>query len=130
MSFLGILKVIGTDSLKVLGVASGVAQVATPVLGLSLGPVASALLGKISTAITGAEALIQGAQQGAAKKQSVLKTLTQEIPQISEIIAEFGTGFTYDSAALSAAVDASVANYNAINAFVASFKATTATAKK
>jgi hypothetical protein len=31
MSFLGIMKVIGSDALKVLGAASGVAQIATPV---------------------------------------------------------------------------------------------------
>jgi hypothetical protein len=119
MSFISVLKTIGTDALKVLGVTT---SVASSVAGIALSPAAAAILGKINSAVVGAEALIQGAQQGAAKKESVTQILLSEIPTLEQVIQQFGSGTTFDPTALSNAIDASVANYNAIAALVASAK--------
>ena len=122
MSFVSILKTVGTDVLKGLGVVTGVAQVAAPIAGIVLGPAASAILTKINSAVVGAELLITGAQQGVAKQASVATTVAAELPTLDAVIQEMGAGVFFDPAALNAAINASVAMYNSIAALVASAK--------
>ena len=111
MSFLSILKTVGTDALKGLGVVTGVAQAAAPIAGIVLGPAASAILTKINSAVVGAELLITGAQQGAAKQASVATTVAAELPTLDAVIQEMGAGASFDPAALNAAINASVAAF-------------------
>lgn len=119
MSFLSIMKTIGSDALKVLGVATTVAE---PIVGIALGPAASAIMTKINSAVVGAEAIIAGVSQGVAKQQSVASIVSTSLPTLDAVIAEFGAGATFDPTALNNAINASVANYNAIQALIASVK--------
>ena len=126
MSFISIIKGIGKGIEKVAGVAGSVAepviQLATPFVTI-LYPAAGAILGKIGTLIAGMETMVTSAQSGALKKQTVAQIAVAEIPQLAEIINQFGPNVKIPQAELSAAIDASVANYNAIAALVAAIEA-------
>jgi hypothetical protein len=126
MSFISIIKGIGKDIEKVAGVAGSVTepviQLATPFVTI-LNPAAGAILGKISTLIAGMETMVTSAQSGALKKQTVAQIAVAEIPQLAEIINQFGPNVKIPQAELSAAIDASVANYNAIAALVTAIEA-------
>jgi hypothetical protein len=126
MSFISIIKGIGKGIEKVAGVAGSVAepviQLATPFVTI-LNPAASAILGKIGTLVAGMETMVTSAQSGALKKQTVAQIAVAEIPQLAEIINQFGPNVKIPQAELSAAIDASVANYNAIAALVTAIEA-------
>ena len=126
MSFISIIKGIGKGIEKVAGVAGSVAepviQLATPFVTI-LNPAAGAILGKIGTLIAGMETMVTSAQSGALKKQTVAQIAVAEIPQLAEVINQFGPNVKIPQAELSAAIDASVANYNAIAALVAAIEA-------
>ena len=126
MSFISIIKGIGKGIEKVAGVAGNVAepiiQLATPFVTI-LNPAAGAILGKIGTLIAGMETMVTSAQSGALKKQTVAQIAVAEIPQLAEIINQFGPNVKIPQAELSAAIDASVANYNAIAALVTAIEA-------
>jgi hypothetical protein len=126
MSFISIIKGIGKGIEKVAGVAGSVAepviQLATPFVTI-LNPAAGAILGKIGTLIAGMETMVTSAQSGALKKQTVAQIAVAEIPQLAEIINQFGPNVKIPQAELSAAIDASVANYNAIAALVTAIEA-------
>ena len=126
MSFISIIKGIGKGIEKVAGVAGSVAepviQLATPFVTI-LNPAAGAILGKIGTLIAGMETMVTSAQSGALKKQTVAQIAVVEIPQLAEIINQFGPNVKIPQAELSAAIDASVANYNAIAALVTAIEA-------
>ena len=126
MSFISIIKGIGKGIEKVAGVAGSVAepviQLATPFVTI-LNPAAGAILGKIGTLIAGMETMVTSAQSGALKKQTVAQIAVAEIPQLAEVINQFGPNVKIPQAELSAAIDASVANYNAIAALVTAIEA-------
>ena len=126
MSFISIIKGIGKGLEKVAGVAGTVAepviQLATPFVTI-LNPAAGAILGKIGTLIAGMETMVTSAQSGALKKQTVAQIAVAEIPQLAEVINQFGPNVKIPQAELSAAIDASVAGYNAIAALVAAIEA-------
>lgn len=126
MSFISIIKGIGKGIEKVAGVAGSVAepviQPATPFVTI-LNPAAGAILGKIGTLIAGMETMVTSAQSGALKKQIVAQIAVAEIPQLAEIINQFGPNVKIPQAELSAAIDASVANYNAIASLVTAIEA-------
>ena len=128
MSFISIIKGIGKGIEKVAGVAGSVAepviQLATPFVTI-LNPAAGAILGKIGTLIAGMETMVTSAQSGALKKQTVAQIAVAEIPQLAEVINQFGPNVKIPRAELSAAIDASVANYNAIAALVTAIEAQT-----
>ena len=86
-------------------------------------PCAGAILGKIGTLVAGMETMVTSAQSGALKKQTVAQIAVAEIPQLAEIINQFGPNVKIPQAELSAAIDASVANYNAIAALVTAIEA-------
>jgi hypothetical protein len=117
MSFKSILKTVGVDFLKGLGIADSVATVITPVLGPVLGPSASELLQLFLKGISGAEVLITGAQQGAAKKETAGTIITAEIPTLDSIIASLGSNVVVPAnlqAAIGPGIDGAVALVNAI----------------
>ena len=126
MSFISIIKGIGKGIEKVAGVAGSVAepviQLATPFVTI-LNPAAGTILDKIGTLIAGMETMVTSAQSGALKKQTVAQIAVAEIPQLAEIINQFGPNVKIPQAELSAAIDASVANYNAIAALVTAIEA-------
>ena len=126
MSFISIIKGIGKGIEKVAGVAGSVAepviQLATPFVTI-LNPAAGAILGKIGTLVAGMETMVTSAQSGALKKQTVAQIAVAEIPQLAEIINQFGPNVKIPQAELSAAIDVSVANYNAIAALVTAIEA-------
>jgi hypothetical protein len=127
-SFLSIIKSIGKGIEKVIGVGAGVASTVIadvdPIV-TTLNPVAGALLGKIGTVVAGVETIITTAQAGAAKKQTAAQILDAELPELQAIITAFGSKATFDQTAVSNAIDAVTAAYNAIAALEASIKAGT-----
>ena len=126
MSFISIIKGIGKGIEKVAGVAVSVAepviQLATPFVTI-LNPAAGAILGKIGTLVAGMETMVTSAQSGALKKQTVAQIAVAEIPQLAEIINQFGPNVKIPQAELSAVIDASVASYNAIATLIAAIEA-------
>ena len=126
MSFISIIKGISKGIEKVAGVAGSVAepviQLATPFVTI-LNPAAGAILGKIGSLVAGMETMVTTAQSGALKKQTVTQIAVAEIPQLAEIINQFGPNVKIPQAELSAVIDASVANYNAIAALVTAIEA-------
>jgi hypothetical protein len=103
-------------------VAEPVIQLATPFVTI-LNPAAGAILGKIGSLVAGMETMVTTAQSGALKKQTVAQIAVAEIPQLAEIINQFGPNVKIPQAELSAAIDASVAGYNAIAALVTAIEA-------
>lgn len=126
MSFISIINGICKSIVRVVdAVDKGVEpslQLAVPLVTI-LNPAAGAILGKIGVLISGAEAMVTVADQGALKKQTVAQIAAVEIPQLDQVIAQFGSNVKVPQAELSAAIDASVANYNAIAALVAAIEA-------
>lgn len=124
MSFLSILKTVGIDALKVVadvaGV-SGVVGVIDPVVTV-FNPVAGAVLKKITNVASGVELLIQSDQAAAQKKETAVQIIAADIPQLAEIVQEFGPGATFDQTRLSTAVASLQAAYSAVNEFVASIQ--------
>ncbi len=100
------------------GIAGGIIGLFNPALG--------AVVGKLSTLITGTEALYTTAKQGAAKKQTVSQIAVAELPQLEEIIAQFGANPKIPEAELSHAIDAGVAFYNSAGAFLKAIEAANA----
>jgi hypothetical protein len=125
MSFISVLKSIGRGIETVVGVS---ATVVTTVTGVAepfvaeFSPPAAALLMLVNKATGAAEMLITGVQQGVAKKQTALQIIEAELPNVQAIVAQFGSGFVIPQAELSALIDASVAEKNALAAFVAAVK--------
>lgn len=120
MSFLSVLRTVGLDALKVIGVATG--PIGSAVVGITLGPAATAILNRINGAVIGAEAIIQGVQQGVAKQASVATIVSSELPTLEGVIQELGPGVTFPEAELNAAISASANMYTAIAALVAAAK--------
>lgn len=118
MNFISIMKGIG----KGLAVAADVAGVsvgaAAPIVSV-FNPAAGAILQKIGTLVTGVETMVTSSKQGAFKKQTVSQIALAELPLLNEVIRQFGPNVKIPAAELSAAIDASVANYNAIAALIA-----------
>lgn len=126
MSFISIIKGIGKGIEKVAGLAGTVVepivQLATPFVTI-LNPAAGAILAKISSLVAGMETMVTSAQAGAFKKQTVAQIAVAEIPQLAEVISQFGPNVKIPQAELSTAIDASVAGYNSIAALVAAIEA-------
>ena len=126
MSFLSIIKGIVKGIEKVASVAEkGVEpaiQLATPFVTI-LNPAAGAILDKVGTLIAGVETMVTTAKQGTLKKQTVAQIAIEEIPQIAEVVAQFGSNVKIPQAELSAVIDASVASYNAIATLIAAIEA-------
>jgi len=100
------------------GIAGGIIGIFNPAMG--------AFVSKIGTLITGAEAMYTTAKQGAAKKQTVSQIALAELPQLEEIIAQFGANPKIPEAELSHAIDAGVAFFNASGAFLKAMEAANA----
>ena len=118
MSFGAVLKTIGKDVLKGLGVAAAVETTLGPILQVVLPAPISAIAKIIDNAVMTAEATITTAQAGVAKKESVTQIIVDEIPNVEAIISTYGPNITYDKAKLSAAIDSVVAAKNAVTDLV------------
>lgn len=128
MSFLSILKKVG-------GVAENVAQVAAPIV-TTLNPVAGAALNGLLHLVTTAEQLHPAVvtvengvttttQTGPSKKQWVMDSISSVgLPLITAIFDAKGEVLKIDSAALSAAIDDTVALLNDLEKVKASFSLT------
>lgn len=116
MSFLSVIKTIGKDALIVEQAVAPVVSMFVPALA---GP-----LNLINKLIVQAETIYTGEKQGTPKKQFVLDEFQAILPTFQEIIKE-KTGYiiTFDVDALSKAIDASVATFNAAKALHDSFDA-------
>ena len=130
MSFVSVFKAIGRGIEKVVGVGATVVtagiNVAEPFVA-ELNPAAGAILDLVGKATASVESIVTGVQQGIAKKQAATDIITAELPNVQAIISEFGSGFQIPTAELSTLIDASVAEKNALAAFVAAVKPTKAT---
>jgi hypothetical protein len=124
MSFISILKTVGSTLL-------GIEHVAEPIVE-TLFPASSpifAIFDKVQTAITTVE---QGmpAATGAAKAQAVVNDFEAGLALTQQILAVDGKTLSYDTTALQTAIDAQVAAYNAFAAVKASFKVVVAVPAK
>lgn len=132
MSFISVIKAIGKDALKVLGIgltaANTIETAAEPIV-LALDPAAGAILGKVQQVTASLEQMITTEQQGALKGQTAVQILQEEIPQLQAVITATGSGYQLPQAQAQALVNASVALYNALATVIAGFKppATTTT---
>lgn len=125
MSFISVFKSIGRGIEKVVGVGAAVVTTAITVAEpfvAELNPAAGAVLDLVGKATATVESIITGAAQGIQKKQTATEIITAELPNVQAILAEFGVGFVIPTAELSALIDASVAEKNALAAFVAAVK--------
>lgn len=122
MSFWKTLGRIFTGAEKVVEVAAPVLATIDPLVGL-INPAAKAIMDKITHVTVSTESMIQTAQAGALKKQTVTQILEAELPQLQDVITQLGSGLTIPTAELSAAIDASVAAENAIAKLVEALKA-------
>lgn len=125
MSFLSIFSTIGRGIEKVVGVGASVvatASAAAEPFVAALNPAAGAILDRVTKISATVESLITGAQQGIAKKQTATEIITAELPNVQELIASFGSGFTIPTLELSTLIDATVAEKNALAAFIAAVK--------
>jgi len=121
VSFGSILKTIGSDILKVVGVASGVAPLITAVLPafIPMTGIAATIATKVAGWVATAEQFITTAQSGVQKQTAVSTIALQELPAIDEVIAAFGANAQIDPTKLTAAINAWVAVYNATQDLVA-----------
>lgn len=121
MNFMSMLKGLGRGIERVALVGGAVVepilQTTAPFISL-VNPAAGAILGKIGTLIAGAETMVTSAQAGALKKQTVSQIAISELPQLIEVIQQFGPNAKIPQAELSKAIDTSVASYNAIAALI------------
>ncbi len=126
MSFISVIKAIGKDALKVLGVgltaASAVETASDPIV-LALDPAAGAILGLAQKVTASLEQMVTTAQQGSVKQQSAVQILQAEIPQLQAVITAAGSGYQLPTAQATALVDGSVALYNTLATIIAGFKA-------
>ena len=125
MSFLSVIKAIGKDALKVLGIgltaATAVEAVVDPIV-VTLDPAAGAILTLVQKVTASLEQMVQTAQQGALKSQTAVQILQAEIPQLQAVIAATGSGYQLPQAQAQALVNDSVALYNTLAAVLATFK--------
>jgi len=132
MSFISILKTIGSDALKVLKgvstIAIPAAETAFPQFVPEISMVAS-WVSKFETAIDTAEQAIPAAQQGVAKAAAVTSSFQSDFAEFQSLASEMGFTMTYDNGALQAAINAQVAARNSLAALQATFKMTAAPAK-
>ncbi len=120
MSFVSILKTIGKD--LIIG-----EQAAAPFIGMLI-PAAAAPLALINQLVIKAENTYQGEKQGATKLQVVQDEFTALLPMVQEILKEAG-GINVEMSgdAITALINASVAQMNAAKALHDSFKVTKVT---
>jgi len=111
MSFISVLKKIGSGFGKVLGAVEPVLSVAAPVIS-AWNPGIGAMLTTIDSLVTGVEGMVTTAKQGNLKKQTVTQIALSELPQLQAVIDQFGTNVQIPQTELSDLIDASVALYN------------------
>lgn len=119
MSFISVIKKIGS-------VALGIEHIAEPVVE-TLFPVSKPIFDifdKVSNTIVTVEANMPGVS-GPDKSQAVISDFEAGLALTQQILALEGKQLTYDKAALQTAINAQVAAYNAFAAVKTSFKVTT-----
>lgn len=125
MSFVSIIKAIGKDALKVLGVGltveTAVEAAVEPVL-IVLDPAAAAILAKVQVVVGSLEQMVTTAQQGTAKAESAVQILQQEIPALQAVITATGSGYQLPTAQAQALVNDAVQLYNTLNTVIQGFK--------
>ena len=121
MSSMAFATIFGSVAPKVataVGIAGGIITVFDPPLG--------ALVNKLGAIITGVEGLYTTEKAGVAKKATVSQIALSEIPQLEEIVAQFGVNAKVPEAELGHAIDAFVAAYNSAGAFLKAIQAANA----
>lgn len=109
------LVIVGKDALALAPVAGGIIGLVNPAAGaLIIG-----LAGRITASVTSVEQTITDAKAGALKSQTVIADFQNALGLAQEIT---GKTFTYDAAALQAAIDGQVAAFNAMATLKASVK--------
>lgn len=118
MSFLSILKTIGTDALKIEPIAAAAVSLVNP----ALANLMNGISGKIQSAVTNAELTITQAKSGGVKADAVVADFESGLSIAQEVLAAEGKAITYDPSALQTAINNQVAAFNAAAALKASFK--------
>lgn len=103
-------------------------QIAVPIITL-VNPAAGAIANKVATAIVGVEAMITTEKQGVLKRQTVSQIALAELPQLEAVIAQFGPNVKIPPEELGAFIDASVAEYNALDKLMKAIEAANAAPK-
>jgi len=118
MSFLSILKTIGTDALKIEPIAAAAVSLVNP----ALANLMNGISGKIQGAVTNAELTITQAKSGGIKADAVVADFESGLSIAQEVLAAEGKAITYDPVALQTAINNQVAAFNAAATLKASFK--------
>src|SRR5271157_2378194 len=90
MSFGAILKMVGKDVLKGLGIAASVEQTLGPILQVVLPAPIAAVTKIIDSAVMTAEATVTTVNAGVAKKESATQIIVDEIPNVESILSVYG----------------------------------------
>jgi hypothetical protein len=121
MSFVSILK-------KIVGVATGIEQIAVPVAETVLpqfAPLiaeADGIFKRLQTTVATVEASNPAAGQGQIKAAAVTADFQSGLALVQQVLALEGKTLTYDDTALQTAINSQVAAYNAMAQIQASFK--------
>lgn len=121
MSFVSILKSIGTVLFGIEHVAAPIAEALLPAAAPVIAEVDS-IFARLQTAITTVEAQSPVGTSGTVKSDVVTQDFNASLGVAQSVLAMAGKQLSYDTAALQTAINAQVAAYNAMAAVKASFK--------
>ncbi len=120
MSFLSILKKIGSVSSTVIGIEHTVSPlISTFVPGFAK---IDDILQKIPSAVVAVEQAVPADGQGQAKSDAVVADFQSGLSFVQDILAMEGKTLAYDPAALQDAISSQVSAFNAMAALKGSFK--------
>lgn len=121
MSFISILKTIGSVFLGIEHVAAPIAEALIPAAAPVIAEIDS-IFSRLQSAITTVEAQSPVGTAGAVKSDVVTQDFNASLGVAQSVLAMAGKQLSYDTAALQTAINAQVAAYNAMAAVKASFK--------
>jgi hypothetical protein len=121
MSFISILKTIGSTLLGIEHVAVPIADALLPAADPIIAEV-DTLFGRLQNAITTVEANSPVGTAGTLKSDIVTQDFNASLGVAQSVLAMAGKQLSYDTAALQTAINAQVTAYNAMAALKASFK--------
>ena len=130
MSFLSILKTVGTDLLGVSKTVVADVENNAPAISAALSalnPAAGAIFNTVTSSITAAEQYFSTPKSGAQKLTYVLGDFSQGLAIAQQVLALNGSTLNYNSTALTNFVNAQVAAMNALATLQGSFNITSTT---
>ena len=121
MSFVSILKKIGSIAISVEHVVAPIAETLLPAFGTTIAAI-DGIFQRLQATIATVEVSNPAAGQGVVKAQAVVADFEAGLSFTQDILALEGKKLVWDDTQLQAAISAQVAAYNAMAALKASFK--------